>query len=371
VKVPFVDLPGQYRRLRAEIDDAIGEVLVRCDFVLGGAVAEFEAAFAEFVGAEHCVGVGSGTDALHLVLRAMQIGPGDEVITVANTFIATVEAISYAGARPVLVDCLEDTALIDPAAVEAAITPRTRAILPVHLYGQPAPMEPLLELAASHELRVIEDAAQAHGAVLRGGRRCGSIGDAAAFSFYPGKNLGAYGDGGAATTADPALAERLCLLRNWGSTVKYHHELKGFNSRLDTLQAAVLGVKLRYLREWNAARARAAARYRERLADVKDLILPVEAAWTDRHSYHLFVIRLPGRDRSLVAQQLAARGVQTGIHYPVPVHLQPAYRDLGLREGAFPVAERLAGEIVSLPMFPEIDEAQIDHVCECLKRVAG
>ena len=294
--VPFVDLRREYQSLKAEIDAAVEDVMTAGDFILGDEVREFERAFASFIGTKHAVGVASGTDALHLILRAMQVGPGDEVITVANTFVATAEAISHAGATPVLVDCQEDYYLIDPDAIEHAITDRTKAIIPVHLYGQPANMDAIMAIANKHGVSVVEDAAQAHGATLRDSRRCGAIGRAAGFSFYPSKNLGAYGDAGAITTNDDELADRLRLLRNWGAEVKYRHEIKGFNSRLDNIQAAILNVKLRYLTERNDCRIRVAEWYRERLADVPDIVLPARARWTGRHIYHLFVIRLPGHE---------------------------------------------------------------------------
>jgi dTDP-4-amino-4,6-dideoxygalactose transaminase len=371
MNVPFVDLPLQYQNLRAEIDPAVLAVMSKCNFILGQDVQDFEKEFADFVGAKHCVSVGSGTDALQLILRGLGIGPGDEVITVTNTFIATVEAITYVGATPVLVDCTLGDYLIDTEAVARAITPRTRAIMPVHLYGQPVNIDPLLALGKAHGLFVVEDAAQAHGAAWRDGRRCGTVGVAAGFSFYPGKNLGAYGDGGAVTTNDAGLAEKLQLLRNWGSVVKYHHDIKGYNSRLDTIQAAVLRVKLRYLEKWNNARLAIARGYRERLGGVSGVVLPEEAPWNGRHAYHLFVVRLPGKNRDEIMRQLGAKGIQTGIHYPRPVHLQKAYADLGLGPGAFPNAEALAGDIVSLPMFPEMTQQQLDHVSHTLKELVG
>jgi dTDP-4-amino-4,6-dideoxygalactose transaminase len=367
MRVPLVDLQLQYRDLKPEIDAAIGEVLARCDFILGEAVERFEREFAAFVGARHCVGVASGTDALHLALRALDIGPGHEVITAANTFIATAQAVSYAGAHPALVDCRRSDGLIDPALVDRAVTPRTRAIIPVHLYGQPADMDGILEVARRRKLIVLEDAAQAHGAALKDGRRCGSIGRAAAFSFYPGKNLGAYGDGGAVTTDDEDLARKLRLLRNWGSVVKYRHEVKGFNARLDTIQAAVLSVKLKRLREWNTARARAAERYRERLAGAAG-VQPLDISpWTGVHVWHLFVVRITGRDPKTVVDRLQGLGVQAGRHYPIPIHLQPAYADLGLPRGRMPESERLSDEVVSLPMFAEITDAQIDYAADSLR----
>jgi dTDP-4-amino-4,6-dideoxygalactose transaminase len=359
MNVPFVDLQTQYRRLRGEIVPAIESVMSRAAFILGQEVTDFEKAFAAFCGRRECVGVASGTDALLWALKACGIGPGDEVITAANTFIATVLAITFAGAKPVLVDCLEETYEMDPEAVRRAITPKTRAIVPVHLYGHPADMDPLLEIAREHGLKVIEDTAQSHGASYHG-RPCGSMGDAGCFSFYPGKNLGAYGDGGAVVADDPAIAEAVRMLRNYGQPRKYYHETIGWNSRLDTMQAAVLGVKLKHLESWNEARRRHAARYAECLRDLP-LVLPVEASGC-RHVYHLFVIRCRERDR--LVEFLARRGVSCVIHYPVPAHLQKAYADLGYREGSFPVTERVAKGIISLPMYPELTDEQIQYVCE-------
>ncbi len=365
--VPFQDLPLQIRTHRAEFDAAIGAVLAHGQFILGPEVAAFERDWAAFVGTPHAVGVGSGTDALQLILRALGIGPGDEVVTVANSFIATAEAISYTGARPVLVDCDRDTYLINPHAVAAAITPRTRAVIPVHLYGQPADTDTLAQLCTRHGLALVEDAAQAHGATLADGRACGTLGRAAAFSFYPGKNLGAFGDGGAVTTADESLAQQLRLLRNWGSVVKYHHEVQGYNSRLDTIQAAVLGVKLRQLARWNEQRRVAAGWYRAALADLPALALPAEAPWTGRHVYHLFVVRLLEHERAPVLRELAARGIQAIVHYPVPIHRQKAYADLGYAAGTFPHAETAAASILSLPMFPEITRDQVAQVAAALR----
>jgi len=368
-KVPFQDLPRQIRELRPEIDAALDGVLLHGQFILGPELARFEEEWGNFCTARHAIGVGNGTDALQLILRALKIGPGDEVITVANSFIATAEAISYAGARPVLVDCTLENFLIDPAAVAAAITPRTRAIVPVHLYGQPVDWDALAAPARKHGLALIEDAAQAHGATLRDGRTCGALGLAAGFSFYPGKNLGAFGDGGAVTTNDDALARNLRLLRNWGAIVKYHHEVQGYNSRLDTMQAAILSVKLRRLAEWNERRRAVGGWYRELLAGCSGLALPVEAPWTGRHVYHLFVVRVLERDRDAAAQALGERGVQTVVHYPVPIHLQKAYAELGLGAGAFPRAEQAARTVLSLPMFPEMTRAQCEFVCEQVRAV--
>ena len=366
-KVPFQDLPLQIRNLRAELDPAIDAVLRHGQFILGPEVAAFEQAWSQFCHTTHAIGVGSGTDALQLILRALNIGPGHEVITVANSFIATAEAISYAGARPILVDCQIENYLLDPAAVAAAVTPQTRAIMPVHLYGQPANMDALAAIAKQHGLALIEDAAQAHGATLRDGRLCGALATAAAFSFYPGKNLGAFGDGGAVTTDDEALARQLRLLRNWGSVVKYHHEIQGYNSRLDTLQAAILGVKLRHLAAWNERRRVVAGWYRELLAGCAGVALPAVAPWTGQHVYHLFVVRILERERDEIARTLDERGIQTVVHYPVPIHRQKAYAELGLGEGAFPHAELAARTVLSLPMFPEMTRAQCEFVCEQLR----
>lgn len=365
-RVPFVDLQTQYAHLRADIQPAIEKVMARAAFILGEEVAEFEKAFAAFVGAKECVGVASGCDALLCGLKALGVGPGDEVITVANTYIATALAISFAGARPVLVDCLEDTYEINPAAVEAAVTKRTKAIIPVHLYGQAADMDPLIALARKHELKIVEDAAQAHGAQYKG-RSCGALGDVGCFSFYPGKNLGAYGDGGAVVSDDPAVAQYAKLFRNYGQPKKYHHEVIGWNSRLDTVQAAVLSVKLKHLASWNEKRRAHAERYRQGL---KGLPLSLQAvAPGNTHVYHLFVVRTPQRDKLI--DFLQAKGVSCVIHYPIPIHLQKAYADAGYAKGSFPVAERLAGEILSLPMFPELAADQMDYVCACVREFFG
>ncbi len=367
LKVPFQDLPSQTAALRPELDVVIDRVLRHCGFIHGKECAEFEAAFAAFVGTRHAVGLGSGTDALQFICRGLNLTGDDEVITVANSFIASAEAVSYAGARPVLVDCRLDDYLIDVDALAAAITPRTRAILPVHLYGQAANIDAIAALCAKHGLHLIEDAAQAHGATLKDGRACGTLGVAAGFSFYPGKNLGAFGDAGAVTTNDDQLAHQLRLLRSWGSVVKYHHDIKGYNSRLDTLQAAILGVKLQRLAGWNEARARIAGWYRENLRDVAGLVLPGLAPWAGRHVYHLFVVRFPAHDRDTIAKKLGEAGVQTVVHYPIPIHLQKAYAELGYRAGTFPNAERAAKSILSLPMFPEMTRDQCDYVCEQLR----
>jgi dTDP-4-amino-4,6-dideoxygalactose transaminase len=367
VKVPFQDLPLQIRTLQPEIDRAMQAVLAHGAFILGPEVGRFESEWAAACRTAHAVGVASGTDALHLIFRALGIGLGDEVIIPANTFVATAEAVSHCGAKPVLVDCRLDDYLIDAGAVEAALTPHTKAIIPVHLYGQPANIDPLTRLAEKRGLALIEDAAQAHGATLADGRVCGSLGLAAAFSFYPAKNLGAFGDAGAVTTNDERLAGRIRLLRNLGSAVKYHHEVIGFNSRLDTLQAAVLSVKLRHLEAWNTYRQTAADWYRSALSGCPGIVLPAAAPWTGRHAYHLFVVRLLEGDRDRIVSLLAAQGVQTVVHYPVPIHLQGAYSHFGIRVGAFPNAELAARTILSLPMFPEISREQVECVSRCLR----
>jgi dTDP-4-amino-4,6-dideoxygalactose transaminase len=337
-------------------------VLERTSFILGPEVAEFEASFARFVGVAHCVGTANGTDALELALRALEIGHGDEVILPANSFIASALAVARAGATPVLVDCDAATLLLDVADVARKLTPRTRAIMPVDLYGQIAPIEDLLPLVQGRRIAIVEDAAQAHGAT-RHGRGAGSFGAAAGTSFYPAKNLGAYGDAGAVLTASDAIAQRVRALRNYGSEIKYQHTETGFNSRLDTLQAVVLNAKLKRLSEWNAARGRAARRYAERLAGIPGLILPVTLPGNE-HVWHLYVVRVPRRDDVLA--RLAAAGIGAAVHYPAPIHLTGAFRQLGHRTGDFPVAERSAGEILSLPMFAEITPAQQEQVASVL-----
>ncbi|RMH01045.1 MAG: DegT/DnrJ/EryC1/StrS family aminotransferase [Chloroflexi bacterium] len=361
MEVPFVDLRAQYASIKEDVDEAIANVLARVDFVLGEAVAAFESAFAEYCGAKTAVGVDSGYSALELILRAYGIGPGDEVITVANTFVATVLAITAVGARPILVDVDPDTCNMDVQQLERVISTATRAIIPVHLYGQPAHMDPILEIARYYDLRVIEDACQAHGAFYKG-KRAGSLGDAAAFSFYPAKNLGAYGDGGAVVTNDLDLADRIRLLRNVGQRVKYRHEIKGFNHRLDTLQAAVLCVKLPQLDAWNAARRRIAEQYNQLLAGLP-VITPLEPDWATS-VYHLYVIRTNQRDE--MQRYLREWGIATGLHYPTPVHLQPAFADLGYKPGDFPVSERLSSEILSLPMYPELLPEAVEYVVEAI-----
>lgn len=358
--VPFVDLGWIHGLLADQIDKAVAGVLSRSDFILGGAVADFEAAFADYCEAAHAIGVDSGYSALELALRGHDVGPGAEVITAANTFVATVGAIEACGATPVLVDIDPATFNLEPALVEGAITPATRAIIPVHLYGRPAPMSEIARIAADHDLVVIEDACQAHGARYEG-RRVGGLGNTAAFSFYPTKNLGALGDGGAIVTDDDAVAARIRKLRNLGSTVKYQHEIKGFNRRLDTLHAAVLAAKLPHLDDHNEWRQDVAAIYAELLADAP-VELPVPAP-PGGHVYHLYVIQAPRREE--LQAHLAEHRVGTGIHYPIPIHLQPAYRSLG-KPGSFPVTESTAERILSLPMYAGISRQGVERTASLI-----
>jgi dTDP-4-amino-4,6-dideoxygalactose transaminase len=360
-RVRFVDLQADYRSMRAEIDAAIAGVLERSDFVLGEAVSQLEQAFASYCGVGNAVGVDSGFSALELSLRAYGVGPGDEVITAANTFYSTAAAITSCGARPVLVDSDPTTATLDPGLLEAAITPATRAVVPVHLYGHPADMAPIVDVADAHGLRVVEDACQAHGARYRT-RRTGGLGHAAAYSFYPSKNLGAFGDGGIVVTDDDDMASRLRLLRNLGMSIRNHHEIKGLNRRLDTLQAAVVHAKLPWLDRANAHRRWAAGRYAEQLEGLP-VELPATAPWAE-HVFHLYVIRTSQRER--LREHLDADGIETGVHYPIPIHLQPAHEDLGYRPDDFPVAERLSREILSLPMHPALTEEDIARVTRSL-----
>ncbi|HXJ43221.1 MAG TPA: DegT/DnrJ/EryC1/StrS family aminotransferase, partial [Bryobacteraceae bacterium] len=357
----LVDLKAQYETICDEITEAIKSVIESSAFVGGDAVREFEKEFAAYCDVKACVGVGNGTDAIYLVLRALGIGTGDEVITVAHTFIATSEAISMTGARPVFVDIREDTMLMDPALIEKAITPRTKAIVAVHLYGQPCDMDAIMQIAERHGLKVIEDAAQAHGARWRG-RRVGSIGDAACFSFYPGKNLGAFGDAGAVVSNDVELLEKVRMLANHGRLEKYTHKIEGVNSRLDGLQAAILRVKLRHLDNWNESRRRHADFYFEALTG-GDLQMPVvhehaEPVW------HLFVVRVS--DRAGLQASLKQEGIATGVHYPVPLHQQPAYEDFDIARESLPVTELVAGRVVSLPMYPELTSAQLETIVNAI-----
>ena len=360
--VPFVDLKAQYHSIKVEIDAAISNVLESSQFVLGKEVSAFEEEFAAYCQAKYGIGVNSGTSALHLALLAADIGPGDEVITIPFTFVATVAAICYTGARPVFVDIEPRSFTMDVTRIEGAITERTKAILPVHLYGEPADMDPILEIARRYKLLVIEDAAQAHGAEYKG-RRVGSIGDLGCFSFYPGKNLGAYGEGGMVVTDNADYARTIRMLRDWGAERKYQHVLKGYNYRLEGMQGAVLRVKLRHLEAWNEARRAHAARYTRLLAQ-SAVQTPEEMAYA-RHVYHVYAIRTPQREA--LQKALSEKGIQTGIHYPIPVHLLPAHADLGYRQGDFPNSERAANEVLSLPMFAELLVEQVEKVTEAVK----
>lgn len=361
--IPLVDLQAQYLSIRDDVNAAVLEVLDSTRFVLGPAVEDFEGRFARYCQAGYAIAVNSGTSALHLALLAAGVGPGDEVITVSMTFVATVAAIDQAGATAVFVDVDPTTFNMDPTQIESVITGRTKAIMPVHLHGQMADMDPILEVARKHGLAVVEDAAQAHGAEYKG-RRAGSVGDIAGFSFYPGKNLGAYGEGGAVVTNNPEYAEKVRMLRDWGQEAKYQHVLRGFNYRMDGVQGAVLGVKLNHIEDWTEARRRHAARYDQQLAS-SGVPLPTQTT-NNRHVYHVYAVQLSNRDDAI--DRLAGAGVGTGIHYPVPVHLQPAYDDLGHGAGSLPVTEALANGFLSLPMYAELTDEQITTVCrELLK----
>jgi dTDP-4-amino-4,6-dideoxygalactose transaminase len=358
--IPLVGLFDQYQTIQPEIDTAIKNIITSSAFVGGAEVRHFEQEFAAYCDAKACVGVGNGTDALYLTLRALGIGPGDEVVTVAHTFIATSEAISMTGATPIFVDVKDDTMLMDPALLEARITPRTKAIVPVHLYGQSCDMDAIMEIARKHGLKVVEDAAQAHGGRWRG-QRVGSIGDAATFSFYPGKNLGAFGDAGAVVSQDEALIEQVRTIANHGRLEKYTHKMEGVNSRLDGLQAAILRVKLRYLDEWNSKRRQIADAYMEQLSPL-GIGLPI----VDKNAeavFHLFVVRVAERER--LQSLLKEEGIATGVHYPVPLHLQPAYEQRRA-EFQLPATERAAQEVLSLPMYPELRQEQIEAVCNAV-----
>jgi dTDP-4-amino-4,6-dideoxygalactose transaminase len=363
--IPFVDLKAQYLEIKDEVNTAIQGILETSQFTLGKEVAAFEEEFAAYCQAPYGIGVNTGTSALHLALLAAGVGPQDEVITVPFTFVATVAAIHYTGAKPVFVDIDPRTFTIDVQQIEAAITPKTKAIIPVHLYGQPADMDPILDIAKRHGLTVIEDAAQAHGAEYKG-KRAGSMGDMGCFSFYPGKNLGAYGEGGMVVTDNADYTRTLRMLRDWGAEQKYQHVLKGYNYRLEGIQGAILRVKLRRLEAWTEARRAAAAHYDELLADSG--VATPEAMDYARHVYHIYAIRT--QQRSEWQQALHAKGIQTGIHYPIPVHLLPAYADLGYSRGDFPHSEQASDEVLSLPMFPELSSAQCEEVSEAVALLA-
>lgn len=362
--IPFVDLKAQYLNIEDEVGEAINRVLKSTQFVLGDEVAAFEEEFAEYCNARHGIALNSGASALHLALLAAGVGPGDEVITVPFTFVATVSAICYTGARPVFVDIEPRSYNMDVTQVEAAITKRTKAILPVHLYGQPADMDPILEVARHYGLTVIEDAAQAHGAEYRG-RRVGSIGDLGCFSFYPSKNLGAYGEGGMVVTDNPEYADTIRILRDCGQESKYNHSMQGYNYRMDGLQGAILRVKLRHLEKWTEARRAHAARYDELLVD-SGVQTPVVMPG-NRHVYHIYAVRTPQRDA--LQQALHAQGIQTGVHYPIPVHLQKAHADLDYKIGDFPCSEEAANQVLSLPMFPELNPEQQNRTASATRQI--
>jgi dTDP-4-amino-4,6-dideoxygalactose transaminase len=367
IEVPFLDLKAQHAPLRDQFDRAIARVIDSGAFAGGPFVTKFEDEFAAFCGCEHAIGLGNGTEALWLSLLALGVGPGDEVITVPTTFMATAEAISYCGATPTFVDIDERTYTMDPAEIQAAITDKTKAIIPVHLFGQPADMDPILEIARTHNLFVIEDAAQAHGAEYKN-RKAGTLGDAGCFSFYPSKNLGAFGEAGAVVTNNFKLQEKIRRLRDHGQVRKYYHTMIGWNCRMDGIQAAVLSVKLQHLKRGNDLRRAHAVKYDEALGGIEDLVIPIEAGYA-KHVYHVYAIRV--KERVKLMQSLADKGVGCGVHYPLPIHLQEAYRDLGYKKGAFPIAERTAEEFVSLPMFPELTEAQIERVVDAVKDCGG
>ncbi len=367
IKVPFLDLWLQHLPLMGELNVAIQDVIQSSAFAGGQFVTAFEEDFAAYCDAPYALGVGSGTEALWLSLMACGVGPGDEVITVPSTFMATAEAITQCGARPVFVDIDRSTYTMNPEALKKALTRNTKAIIPVHLFGQPADMDPILKFAKQQGLYVIEDACQAHGAEYKG-RKVGSFGDAACFSFYPGKNLGAFGEAGAVVTRNPELQEKIRILRDHGQIRKYHHIVVGWNSRMDGIQAAVLRVKLQYLERANQLRRNHAKHYDEALAGIEEIIAPTQSAYA-RHVYHIYAIRVQKRDD--VMQSLAEKGIACGIHYPVPIHLQEAYRSLGYERGAFPIAERCTAEFVSLPMFPELTFAQVERVAQSVKEAVA
>src|SRR5512145_332385 len=363
MNVPFLDLKAQYRTIKDEVHAAINEVIENTAFAGGPFVAKFEQEFAKFCGTKHAIGVGNGTDALWMALVALGVGAGDEVITTPNTFIATAEAISLSGAMPVFIDIDEKTHNMNPALIEAAITKKTKAIIPVHLFGQPADMDPILAVAQKHGLKVIEDACQAHGAEYKG-KKAGSIGAIGCFSFYPGKNLGAYGEGGGIVTNDDALAAKMRMFRDHGQAKKYYHDIIGWNARLDGIQGAVLNVKLKYLNNWNDGRRKHAKDYTTGLSSVKDIIVPMEAEYA-KHVYHIYAIRVKDRDKLMA--YLGEKGISCGIHYPVPLHLQAAYGFIKKGEGSFPIAEKCASEYLSLPMFAELTDEHVAYVIEQIK----
>lgn len=363
MKVPFIDLKIQYKQIEHEVAPMITAAMANGAFIGGEQVSCFETEFARFCNSSYCVGVNSGTDALRFALMATGIGPGDEVITVPNTFIATTEAISQVGAKPVFVDVYPDTCNMDISKIEDKITENTKAIIPVHLYGQPADMNPILEIAQKNNIAVIEDACQAHGAKYKK-RKAGSMGAVGCFSFYPGKNLGAFGEGGAIVTQDEAIAQKIRMIRDHGQRKKYFHDLEGYNGRLDAIQAGVLRIKLKRLDDWNKARQQNAAYYNELLSEIQSITLATEAEFADS-VYHLYVILVDDRDK--LQKFLDSKGIATGLHYPLPLHLQKAYKRLGYKKGAFPVTEHIADRLLSLPMFPELKPEQIEYVVKSIK----
>ena len=363
MNVPFLNLKIQYKEIEKEVVPMITEAMSNAAFIGGPQVTGFETEFAAFCESRHCIGVNSGTDALRFALMAIGVGAGDEVITVPNTFIATTEAISQVGATPVFVDVLKGTGNMDPSLIQAKIRRKTKAIIPVHLYGQTVDMDPIMQTAKKHNIAVIEDACQAHGALYRG-RKAGSMGVAGCFSFYPGKNLGAYGEAGAVVTQDQEIDKKVRMLRDHGQEQKYYHAMEGYNGRLDAIQAGVLRIKLKRLEAWNESRRRNAEYYNELLSTIKGVTLPVEADFA-KAVYHLYVILVDDRDG--LQKYLTDKGISTGLHYPVPLHLQKAYSCMGYRSGAFPVSEYLAERLLSLPMFPELTREEIKYVCDCIK----
>lgn len=363
MNVPFLDLKVQYKQIEQDILPMMSKAMANGAFVGGPQVSDFETEFAKFCDSKYCVGLNSGTDALRFALMATGIGSGNEVITVPNTFIATTEAISQVGATPVFVDIYPDTCNMDVSRIEGKITEKTKAIIPVHLYGQPADIEPILEIAQKHGIHVIEDACQAHGALYKG-RKAGSMGAVGCFSFYPGKNLGAYGEGGAIVTQNENIANKIRMIRDHGQEKKYFHQMEGYNGRLDAIQAGVLRIKLKRLDNWNQSRRENAAYYNEVLSEIADVTIPVEADFA-RSVYHLYVILVDKREK--LQDFLNSKGIATGLHYPLPLHLQQAYAHLGYKEGDFPVTEEVASRLLSLPMFPELTREQIEYVAKSVK----
>lgn len=363
MKIPFLDLKVQYKQIEQEILPMVTDAMANGAFIGGPQVSGFEAEFAGFCNSKFCIGVGSGTDALRFALMAVGVGPGDEVITVSNTFIATTEAVSQVGATPVFVDIHPDTCNMDVSGIEEKITEKTKAIIPVHLYGQPVDMDPLLEIARKHSIAVIEDACQAHGALYKN-LKAGSLGAAGCFSFYPGKNLGAFGEGGAVVTQDEEIDRKIRMIRDHGQRKKYYHDMEGYNGRLDAIQAGTLRIKLKRLSDWNQARRRIAAYYSELLSEVPGVTTPVEADFATS-VYHLYVIQVDNRD--VLQRFLSDNGIATGLHYPLPLHLQKAYAYLGCRKGSFPITEKVAGRLLSLPMYPELTHKQVEYIAQSIK----